>query len=91
MTTRAQVLTPPPASAGDVLSEDALAFLAVLHRLFEPVRRQLLGRRAERQKAFDAGVLPDFLPETAAVRGGDWQVAPAPPDLQNRHVEIVLR
>ena len=92
MTTRAQVLTPPPAGAGDVLNEvlndDALAFLALLHRRFEPTRRQLLARRAERQKAFDAGALPDFLPETAAIRGGDWQVAPAPPDLQNRHVEI---
>ena len=88
MTTRAQVLTPPPASAGDVLNDDALAFLALLHRRFEATRRQLLGRRAERQKAFDAGTLPDFLPETAAIRGGDWQVAPAPPDLQNRHVEI---
>jgi malate synthase len=88
MTTRAQVLTPPPAGAGDVLNDDALAFLALLHRRFEPTRRQLLGRRTERQKAFDAGVLPDFLPETAPVRGGDWQVAPTPPDLQNRHVEI---
>ena len=40
------------------------------------------------RRAFDAGELPGFLPETQAVRGGDWQVAPAPADLQNRHVEI---
>jgi malate synthase len=93
MTTRVQVL--PPAStrgatvyAGDVLTADALAFLEILHRRFNPVRLGLLAHRAQRQQAFDAGALPDFLPETRPVRGGDWQVAPAPPDLQNRHVEI---
>jgi malate synthase len=88
MTTRVQVLTPPPKSAAQVLTGDALAFLERLQRRFNPVRQTLLERRAERQRAFDAGALPDFLPETQAIRGADWQVAPAPADLQNRRVEI---
>ncbi len=87
-TTPIQVLTPPPEGSGDLLSADALAFLEMLHRKFEPVRRERLAHRAERQRAFDSGVLPDFLPETKSIRGGAWQVAPAPADLQNRHVEI---
>ncbi len=88
MTTRIQVLTPPPEGAEAVLSAEALAFLEMLHQRFEPVRRERLAHRAERQRAFDAGIFPDFLPETKAIRGGAWQVAPAPADLQNRHVEI---
>ena len=89
MTTRAQVLTPPPEGAGDVLNDEALAFLAALHRRVRSGAARAAGARAPtRQRAFDGGALPDFLPETAAMRGGDWQVAPAPADLQNRRVEI---
>jgi malate synthase len=88
MTTTLQVLDQSPESAAQVLSPAALGFVETLHRRFNPTRESLLVRRAERQRAFDAGELPDFLPETQAVRGGDWQVAPAPADLQNRHVEI---
>ena len=72
----------------EVLTPQALAFLARLHRQFEPRRRQLLARRAERQKAFDAGALPDFLRETSAIRDGDWRVATQPNDLLDRRVEI---
>ena len=72
----------------EVLTPDALAFVADLHRKFNPTRLALLARRAERQVAIDAGQLPDFLPETAAIRGGDWQVGPAPADLDDRRVEI---
>ena len=71
-----------------ILSPDALAFLALLHRQFEPRRQQLLAARAERQKRFDAGARPDFLPETRAVREGEWKVAPQPRDLLDRRVEI---
>src|SRR5207245_4029609 len=70
------------------LTPDALAFLSGLEEEFGPTRRALLARRVERQAQFDAGLLPDFLPETAAIRGGDWQVAAAPADLQDRRVEI---
>ncbi len=72
----------------DVLTPEALAFVADLHRQFNATRESLLQRRAERQREFDNGVLPDFLPETVAVRGGDWRVASTPDDLQKRWVEI---
>jgi malate synthase len=71
-----------------ILTPEALAFLAKLHRQFEPRRRQLLGRRAERQKEFDAGALPDFLAETAKIRDSEWKVGPQPKDLLDRRVEI---
>jgi malate synthase len=71
-----------------ILTEPALEFLAQLHRAFEHRRRQLLARRAARQKEFDAGRRPDFLPETAAIRQGDWRIASQPKDLLDRRVEI---
>jgi malate synthase len=72
----------------EVLTEEALAFVAKLHRAFSSRRQELLARRAARQIEIDAGTLPDFLPETKAVREGEWQVAPIPAGLQRRHVEI---
>ena len=72
----------------EILSADALQFLADLHTRFDGRRRALLDARAERQKRFDAGELPDFLAETKAVRDGDWKVAPLPADLLDRRVEI---
>ena len=71
-----------------ILTPDALAFVARLHRAFEPRRQELLAKRQARQKAFDAGGLPDFLPETKSVRDGDWHVAPQPKDMLDRRVEI---
>ncbi len=88
MTDGIRVLTPPPPGAEAILSPEALAFVESLHRQFEPTRQDLLERRAKRQKEFDAGALPDFLPETEGVRQGSWKVAPTPPDLQKRWVEI---
>jgi malate synthase len=72
----------------EILTPDALAFLADLHRRFDATRRRLLTLRSERQKRLDAGETPDFLPETAHIREGDWQVAPVPADLLDRRVEI---
>ena len=71
-----------------ILTHEALAFVASLHRSFEPRRQELLAARAARQKAFDAGQLPDFLPETRSIRDGDWTIAPQPKDLLDRRVEI---
>src|SRR5512140_1460813 len=71
-----------------VLTEDALAFVADLVRTFRPQVVELLARRAERQKRFDAGELPDFLPETVKVREGDWTCAKVPDLLLERRVEI---
>ena len=71
-----------------VLTEQALTLLADLQRRFGPRRSELLARRAERDAELAAGALPDFLPETAEVRGGDWTVAPPAPGLVDRRVEI---
>jgi malate synthase len=84
-----EVVGHPTAHADDVLTPHALAFAAGLHRSFDVRRRRLLADRAERQARFDAGELPDFLPNTAHVRADrDWRVAPAPSDLDDRRVEI---
>ncbi len=72
----------------EVLTPLALQLLAHLHRRFNPRRLELLAARKQRQRELDAGVLPDFLPETAAVRSGEWRVAPVPADLTDRRVEI---
>ncbi len=71
-----------------ILTPDALAFVASLHRAFESRRRELLARRAARQKAFDAGERPDFLAETRSIREREWTIAEQPPDLLDRRVEI---
>jgi malate synthase len=71
-----------------ILTPEALGFFAKLQRRFEPRRQELLAARAERQKQFDAGALPDFLPQTKSIRESSWQVAPQPKDLLDRRVEI---
>ena len=72
----------------EILSAEALEFLAQLAKQFEARRLMLLERRSERQAELDAGRLPDFLEETAEVRRGEWTVAPIPRDLADRRVEI---
>lgn len=72
----------------EILTPQALALVAKLSREFEPRRKELLAARAERAKRLDAGERLDFLPETAAVRSGDWKIAPIPPALACRRVEI---
>jgi malate synthase len=75
--------------ADEILTPEALDFVGQLHRSFNPRRLRLLGDRAERQARFEAGELPDFLPNTRHVREDDsWRVALAPPDLDDRRVEI---
>ncbi len=72
----------------EILSPEALAFVADLHTRFNPTREALLAKRAERQKEINEGKYPDFLKETESIRNSEWQVAPAPPDLLDRRVEI---
>lgn len=72
----------------EVLTADALAFLAALHRSFNARRKELLTARVARQKRFDAGELPDFLPDTKSIRESAWTVAKHPADLLDRRVEI---
>jgi malate synthase len=73
---------------GDVLTADAVEFLTDLEREFRDRRAELLARRAERLARLAAGELPDFLPDTAGVRDGDWRIAPFPEEIADRRVEI---
>jgi malate synthase len=72
----------------EILSPEALDFVADLAREFEPGRRELMRARAQRQARIDSGQMPNFLPETHNIRERDWRVPPAPRDLANRRVEI---
>jgi malate synthase len=82
-------LIAPAEHADEVLTPEALGFVAQLHRSFNHRRLRLLGERRDRQARFDAGELPDFLPNTRPVRDDpDWHVPPAPADLDDRRVEI---
>jgi malate synthase len=83
-----EVTGPPLAGAEHILTQDALAFVAMLHRSFGTLRAELLARRRERRDSVARGGRLGFLPETAAIRDGDWRVAPAPADLTDRRVEI---
>ena len=86
--TNVEITAALSADFAEILTSEALDFVSRLHREFEPRRQELLKRRTEIQTAIDGGTMPDFLPETAHIREGDWQVAPIPADLQNRRVEI---
>ncbi len=72
----------------EILTRQALAFVAKLARRFEDRRRELMQQRKARQAEFDAGKLPDFLPATQNIRAGNWTVPPVPADLRDRRVEI---
>ncbi len=71
-----------------ILTPEALEFVAALTRAFRPRVHELLAAREAAHAAISAGELPVFPPETAAVRAGDWTVAPLPADLLDRRVEI---
>ena len=75
-------------SSRKYFTAEALQFLVELHTQFDGRRRELLERRARRQREIDAGARPAFLPETESIRKDDWTVAPIPSDLQDRRVEI---
>jgi malate synthase len=72
----------------EILTPDALAFVAKLQRTFNRRRLECLERRQERQVALDRGATLDFLPETRQIRESDWTCAPIPADLRDRRVEI---
>ena len=75
--------------AGRVLSAEALQFVAELHRGGGTVRELLKANRAERQVERDKGGLPDFKPETSAIRCGRWTAAALPRDLLDLRAGIV--
>src|SRR5262245_6347014 len=84
-----EILGKIPPQYAEILTPAALAFIAKLERELGPTRHELLQKRKERQAEIDAGAKPDFLPATAHIRQeASWKIAPLPPDLQNRRVEI---
>jgi malate synthase len=77
-----------PENFSEILVPEALKLVAKLHRTFNGRRKELLERRNRRQAELDSGKTPDFLPETAQIRAGNWRVAPIPRDITDRRVEI---
>ncbi|MCG8917696.1 malate synthase A [Actinokineospora sp. PR83] len=84
----AEVTGPPGDRYDEVLTPDALAFVARLDARFAGRRADLLTARRERRHRFAQGELPEFLPETRSVRAGTWRVADPVPELRDRRVEI---
>src|SRR3954452_5220735 len=87
-TTGIAIAGPDAARTFDILTPEALEFVALLQRELGPRRRELLAARGERWARLRSGELPDFLPETREIRDGDWRVPEAPKDLRERRVEI---
>jgi malate synthase len=72
----------------EILTIEALEFVADLQRTFGARRSELLRARTFRQADINAGATLDFLPETARIRSADWKVAAPAPGLADRRVEI---
>ena len=83
-----EIRGPEVDGADRIVTPDALQFLELLARHFGPRRKALLQQRLEVQRSLRSGELPDFRKETREIRNGSWTVAPAPPDLNDRRVEI---
>jgi len=88
MTDRVKLKGPAKGRAAEVLTPEALEFVAGLQREFGARRLELLRARDERQARLDAGESPEFLSSTKSVRESEWRVAPVAKDLQDRRVEI---
>src|SRR6476620_8077338 len=88
LTSGVTILGDVNAEYAEILTPQALAFVARLHRQFETRRQELLGRRAARQKDFDGSKLPNFLPGTKTIRDSKWTIAAQPKDMLDRRVEI---
>ncbi|NJL12487.1 MAG: malate synthase A [Microscillaceae bacterium] len=85
---RVEVLSELSDAYREILTSEALDFVVQLHTRFNPQRQELLKKRQERLEEINAGKLPDFLPETAQIRKGDWKAAPYLDDIQDRRTEI---
>jgi malate synthase len=83
-----EFLAPAGVNDNEILTPQAVAFIADLQRTFNKRRKKLLEARHERQKRLDAGEKPDFLKETKQIREAEWTVAPLPADILDRRVEI---
>ncbi|WP_417358246.1 malate synthase A [Gallaecimonas pentaromativorans] len=71
-----------------LLSESAQGWIQELMSAFADKVPALLEARNQRQRQFDQGQLPDFLPQTQGIREGQWQIRGIPADLKDRRVEI---
>jgi malate synthase len=83
-----RVAGPESPATERVLTREALDFIAELQSRLGPVREDLLQRRVARLAELANGASLDFPKLDPAIRGTDWQVAPTPPDLEERKVEI---
>jgi len=83
-----EIRAPVPEAFAEILTPEAMSFVAKLAREFEPRRQELLRQREDVQSRIESGWSPDFLPETEEIRRASWTVAPIPHDLQDRRVEI---
>jgi len=83
-----EILGPLAPGYEEILSPEALAFVADLERRFGARREEQLARRKDVEARIASGWLPDFLEETRGIRESDWTVAPIPADLRDRRVEI---
>src|SRR4030095_6474053 len=86
--TGVEVLGEMTPAFSEILTPEALAFVAKLQRQFDSRRKQCLDHRQQRQRRLDQGEGLDFLPETKQIREGDWKCAPIPSDIKDRRVEI---
>ncbi len=86
--TNVRLLGPMRPGYEEILSTDALAFVAELARRFRPGIRAIMSARERAQAGFDAGQMPDFPAETRDIREGDWTCAELPEGLLDRRVEI---
>ena len=83
-----EITAPVPEEFQEILTPDAVGFVAKLTREFGGRVDEILQARQERQERINNGEMPDFLPETKEIREGDWQISPIPEDLQDRRVEL---
>ena len=83
-----EIKAPVTEAFREILTPEALDFVATLGREFEDRRQSILARRKKVQAEIDSGNFPGFPEETREVRDSDWKAAPVPQDLQDRRVEI---
>jgi len=88
-----KITAPLSEEFAEILTPDALRFLKVMVRKFSKRREELLQKRAQRQIEINAGKMPDFLPETAWIREGDWTISPrtSRPPAEGRRDHRALR
>jgi malate synthase len=89
MTSGVKVAAAPRTGSSEILTDEALGFLSLLHAEFEPRRQDILDRRRKRAAELVAGGSLGFLESTAPIRDDpSWQVAAPAPGLSDRRVEI---